>query len=146
LNDRTLERQIDNKIIQECLITTLSSFFGLLALLLAGVGLYGVLSYSVTCRTREIGVRMALGARRSAVLRLIARDAAILVVTGTAIGIPVSLAVTQLARSFLYGISPQDPATILLSSLILLATSSLAALVPALRAMKVDPMVFLRCE
>lgn len=146
LSVRTLEQQIDNNILQERMITTLSSFFGLLALLLACVGLYGVMSYSVTRRTREIGIRLALGSRRSSVLRLILRDASLLVIAGTAIGIPAALAVTRLARSFLYGIGPQDPATIIVSTLVLIVAASIAGLIPAIRATRVDPMVSLRSE
>ena len=141
-----MQQQIDNNILEDRLIATLSSFFGFLALLLASVGLYGVISYSVTRRTREIGIRMALGAQRSEVLRLVIRSAALLVILGAAIGIPAALAVTLLVRSFLYGINPQDPMTIVLGTGVLAAAAALACLLPARRATKVDPMVALRCE
>ena len=124
LNSRTMQQQIDNNILEDRLIATLSSFFGFLALLLAGVGLYGVISYAVTRRTREIGIRMALGAQRSAVLWLILRDAALLMLIGAAIGIPASLAATRLVKVFLYGISAQDPVTIVIGTAVLAAVAA----------------------
>jgi predicted permease len=145
-DSRTLQDQIDANILEDRLIATLSGFFGLLALLLAGVGLYGVLSYVVTRRTREIGIRVALGAQRSAVLGLILRDAALLVGVGAVIGIPAALAASRLIRSLLYGVGAQDPLAIAGGTLALLAVAALAGLVPALRATKIDPMVALRYE
>lgn len=146
LDTRTIEQQIDNNILEERLIATLSSFFGSLALLLAGVGLYGVVSFAVTRRTREIGIRMALGAERSAVLWLVVRGAAVLVLAGAAIGIPVALAISRLVKAFLYGISAQDPLAIVIGTLVLAGVAALASLVPVRRATKVDPLVALRYE
>jgi ABC-type antimicrobial peptide transport system permease subunit len=141
-----MEEQIDEDILEDRLIATLSSFFGVMALLLAAVGLYGVISYAVTRRTREIGIRMALGAPRSAVLRLVIRDAGLLITAGAIIGIPSALALTRLVKSFLYGISAQDPVTIIAGTTVLAAAALLACFVPARRATKVDPMAALRCE
>jgi len=146
MNARTMEQQIDEDILEDRLIATLSSFFGVMALLLAAVGLYGVISYAVTRRTREIGIRMALGAPRSAVLRLVIRDAGLLITAGAIIGIPSALALTRLVKSFLYGISAQDPVTIIAGTTVLAAAALLACFVPARRATKVDPMAALRCE
>jgi predicted permease len=143
---RTMQNQIDASILEDRIIATLSGFFGLLALLLAGVGLYGVLSYAVTRRTREIGIRVALGARRAAVLGLILRDAALLVGIGAVIGISTAFAASKVIKSLLYGVGTQDPAAIAGGTLVLLAVAALAGLVPALRATKVDPMVALRYE
>jgi len=142
----TMQKQIDENILEDRLIATLSGFFGLLALLLAGVGLYGVISYSVTRRTREIGIRIALGARRPALWRLVAFDATLLVGVGAAIGIPVALATTRYIKSLLYGVGTQDPIAIACGTLALVAIGGLACFVPARRATKVDPMVALRYD
>jgi predicted permease len=145
-DSRTLQDQVDANILEDRLIAALSGFFGLLALLLAGVGLYGVLSYTVTRRTREIGIRVALGARRAAVLRLVLCDAALLVGVGAAIGIPAALAASKVIKSLLYGVGAQDPAAITGGTLVLLAVATVAGVVPALRATRVDPMIALRHE
>jgi ABC-type antimicrobial peptide transport system permease subunit len=146
LSARTIRQQMDDDLLQDRLIATLSSFFGFLALLLAGVGLYGVISYGVMRRTREIGIRLALGAPRSAVLWLVLRDGAFLVITGAAIGIPAALAPTRLVKASLYGVSAQDPLTIAAGSFVLASVAALAALLPARRAAHVDPNVALRFE
>jgi ABC-type antimicrobial peptide transport system permease subunit len=143
---RSMNQEIDNDILVDRLIATLSSFFGLLALLLAGVGLYGVISYGVTRRTREIGIRMALGAQRGSVLWLVMRRAAAFLLIGTAIGVPAALFATRLVKSFLYGISAQDPIAIVMATIVLGAVAALASFLPARRATKVDPMVALRHE
>jgi predicted permease len=142
----TMQQQINENILEDRLIATLSGFFGLLALLLAGVGLYGVVSYSVTRRTREIGIRMALGARQAGVLKLIALDAVLLVIIGIAIGMPAALVATRYIKSLLYGVGAQDPITIAAGTVALAAVAALASFVPARRATKVDPMIALRCE
>jgi predicted permease len=144
LSFRTIEQQIDNNIMEDRLMTTLSGFFGALALLLAAVGLYGVISYSVTRRTREIGIRMALGAERGSVVWLVGRHAAALVLIGAAIGIPAALSLSKLVKSFLYGIKPQDTTAIVASLLALLLVAAVASAVPARRATRVDPMEALR--
>lgn len=146
LSIRSMDQEIDNDILVDRLIATLSSFFGLLALLLAGVGLYGVISYGVTRRTREIGIRMALGAQRGSVLWLVMRRAAAFLLIGAVIGVPAALFATRLVKSFLYGISTQDPIAIVGATLVLGAVTALASFLPARRATKVDPMVALRHE
>ena len=146
LNTRTIEQQIDNNILEDRLLTTISSFFGLLALLLAAVGLYGVISYAVTRRTREIGVRMALGAERSSVLWLVTRYSAGLVLAGAAIGIPAAMALSRFVKSFLFGVGAQDATAIAGATFTLLAAAGLASFVPARRATRVDPIVALRQE
>jgi putative ABC transport system permease protein len=120
--------------------------FGLLALLLAAVGLYGVISYSVSQRTREIGVRMALGARASGVLRMVLREAMTLVAIGMAIGWGLAAALSRLIASFLFGVGAMDAATFAATPILLAVVALAASYLPARRAMKVDPMVALRCD
>jgi len=138
--------QVDRSLVQQKLIARLSSFFGLLALLLAAIGLYGVISYSVMQRTREIGIRMALGAERRNVLRLVLAQGAKLTLIGALIGLGASWALTRWIESLLFGVSPTDPATFVIIASSLMAVALLACYVPARRATKVDPMVALRCE
>jgi predicted permease len=142
----TMQKQIDHNILEDRLIATLSGFFGIVALVLAGGGLYGVISYSVVRRTREIGIRIALGADRSEVLRLVLRDAAILVTAGAVIGVPAALAVTRLVKSLLFGVGAQDPLAIAGGTAVLIAIAVLASIIPARRATRVNPIVALRCE
>lgn len=130
----------------EVLIAKLSSFFGALALLLAAIGLYGLMSYAVAGRTREIGLRMALGAQRTNVLWLILREALLLVVTGVVVGIPVALLSSQLLNAMIFGLKSTDPLSMLLVVLVLGAIAALAGFIPARRATKIDPMVALRYE
>ena len=143
---KTLEDQVDRSLTRERLLSKLSSFFGLAALALACIGLYGVLSYAVGRRTQEIGIRMALGARLSEVLSLILRDALLLAGLGTAAGLPLALAAGQLVESFLFGLSPADPLTLAGAAVVMLAVALFAGYLPARRASKIDPMVALRCE
>jgi len=146
LASRTMRSCVDENIVVERLIATLSAFFGLLALLLAGVGLYGVMAHAASRRTREIGVRVALGASRSSVLWLVLGDAALMVGTGGAIGIPLALVLTRLTRTFLYGVSAQDPITVIAGFAILTAVAALASLLPAIRATRIQPSTALRYQ
>jgi putative ABC transport system permease protein len=143
---RVANQRLDNDLFLERLLAKLSSFFALLALLLACVGLYGVMSYDVARRTHEIGIRMALGAQRREVVGLVLRETMLLVVIGVIIGLSASLGATRLIASLLYGLTPNDPLTIALASLLLLAVAALAGYLPARRAARVDPMVALRHE
>ena len=142
----SLSDHIGRSLVQQKLVARLASFFGLLALLLASVGLYGVLSYGVARRTNEIGIRMALGARGRSVLWLVLREALTLVVIGLVLGVGASLALTRTAESLLYELKPNDPLTITLATLLLAAVAVFAGYLPARRAAKVDPMVALREE
>jgi putative ABC transport system permease protein len=143
---RTLNQQVDASLSRERLTADLSIVFSLLATLLAMVGLYGVLSYIVAQRTREIGVRMALGALSTGIYRLIMRDALTLVSSGVLIAIPVSWAVTRGIGTQLHGVSPMDPVTIGLAIALLMCVAMLAGFLPARRAARVDPVVALRYE
>jgi len=146
----TEAQQSDESLLHERLFAKLTSFFGLLALLLACVGLYGILSYAVARRTPEIGVRMALGAQQADVVRMILRETCLLVAAGLAIGVPASLAAARLASSvisdLLYGLKTTDVPTITLAALLLIGVAVCAGSFPARRAMRVDPMVALRYE
>ncbi len=124
----------------------LSGFFGALTLLLAAIGLYGLMAYTVAQRTREIGIRLALGAARLRVLKMILREALALVLAGVLMGLPGALAASRLIAHMLFGLSPNDPATLAFVTSALLVVGTLAAYLPARRAMKVDPMVALRWE
>ncbi len=142
----TLREQVDDSLRQERLIASLCSFFGLLALLLASIGLYGTIAYSVVRRTNEIGIRMALGAQRSQVFRMVLREAALLMLMGLAFGLPLAMGATRWIKSFLFGTSPLDLAGIGAAILVLVMVSTLAGFLPARRAMQVDPMAALRYE
>jgi putative ABC transport system permease protein len=140
------ETMIEATILRERLMATLSSFFGLLALLLACIGLYGILSYGVASRTNEIGIRMALGAEARNVRWLIIREALVLLLAGMALGAPLIVAVTRLAETLLYGLTPTDPVSLVLAAFSLFAVALLASYVPAHRATKIDPLAALRHE
>jgi predicted permease len=146
LHTETLEAPVDRFLSGERMIAVLSTFFGGRALLLASVGLYGLMSYAVTRRTSEIGIRMALGAQRGNVLRLILREVSWLVLAGLAVGIPVALAASRLISGLLFGISATDPVTIASSAAILLTVALFAGYLPARRASRIDPMTALRSE
>jgi ABC-type antimicrobial peptide transport system permease subunit len=128
------------------LIAELAGGFGILALSLATVGLYGLLAYTVTRRTGEIGIRTALGAQRHDVIAMVVTDAARLVGIGLAVGLPAAWAIAHLASSMLFGFSPNDPFTFAVAIGALVGATVLASYVPVWRATKVDPMVALRYE
>jgi ABC-type lipoprotein release transport system permease subunit len=143
---QTLHEQIYESIDQERMVTRSCSFFGLLALTLACIGLYGTMSYFVACKTKEIGIRMALGAPRSRILWMFLRDSVALVVLGLAVGLPLAMGVTRWIRSLLYGLPAIDWVAIGGTVGLMVAVSAVAAYLPARRATKVDPMVALRYE
>ncbi|HVH61508.1 MAG TPA: ABC transporter permease [Candidatus Sulfotelmatobacter sp.] len=143
---KTLAVQVDQSLYQEKLVSALSSFFAGLALLLASIGLYGVLSYAVTRRTNEIGIRVALGAETHQILRMVLREALVLVILGIIIGMPAALAASRLVAAMLYGLKATDPVTILGAAGVMSVVALLASYIPARRAMRVDPMVALRYE
>ena len=143
---RTQIEQIDQILFQERLMARLSSFFGALALLLACIGLYGLLSYEVARRTRELGIRMALGAQRHDLLRLVVGQGILRVLIGAAIGIAAALGVTGFISSMLYGLHTNDPVTFAAVAILLTLVALAACYIPARRAMHVDPMVALRYE
>jgi len=143
---KTQTEQINRSLFRERLVAHLSSFFGLLALALACVGLYGLLAYEVTRRTREIGIRTALGAQQGDVLRIVVGQGLALAALGAALGIAVAAGVTRYIQSFLYGVRPTDPGTFAGVGIVLAMVALAACYLPARRAMKVDPMVALRYE
>ena len=143
---RTLANQIDESITQERLVTWLCTSFGLLATLLTALGLYGVLAFSVAQRTREIGIRVALGAQARDVLKLIIGQGMLLVAVGVALGVGVSLAITRLVASLLFGVTPTNVTTFVAVSAGLVLLALFACYIPARRATKVDPLVALRYE
>jgi len=143
---RSYAATIDEGLLRERLMATLSGFFGALAALISAVGLYGVMSYLVVKRTREIGLRIALGAARSSIVAGILREAVMLLAMGSAIGIGLTLAISGAAKSILFGLEPHDPATIALATVLLAAVTLAATLIPARRAANMEPVVALREE
>ena len=143
---RSLNELVNSSISRDILVARLSTFFGILALLLACIGLYGVMSYTVSRRTREIGVRMALGAHKARVLRMVLQEAMKLVVIGIIIGIPASFLLARVFSSMLFGLSSTDPVSMLIVVVVLAGVACIAGLIPAHRATKVDPLVALRYE
>jgi predicted permease len=142
----TESQSVDQLLFQERLIARLSSFFGILALILACIGLYGLLSYEVSRRTREIGIRMALGAGQRDVLRMVVEEGLELTIAGAVFGVAAALAVTRYLGSILYGVHPGDPVTLIVVAAILMIVALAACWIPARRAARVDPMVALRYE
>jgi predicted permease len=146
VNVNPLAAQVDASIVQERMMATLAGGFGLLALGLASVGIYGLLAYGVARRTREIGIHMALGAQRRKVIALVLRGARRSLVIGLAIGLPLAMAGSRWVESMLFGLKPTDPVAIVAAVLLLATVAHLAAYVPAFRASRVDPLVALRHE
>jgi len=142
----TMSEQVERSLARERAVARLTGFFGVLALLLAAMGLYGVMSYSVARRTNEIGLRMALGAPRGQVVGLVMRDIVRLVAAGVAAGLIAAAATTRLAASLLFGLSAHDPATVAAATLAMVAVALAAGFLPARRAAETDPMVALRHE
>jgi predicted permease len=142
----TFAKQVDGNFTQQAMIAKLTSLFGLLALVLASVGLYGVTAYTVERRTNEIGIRMALGASRSHVLKLILRGALLQMAVALAIGIPVTIAAGRAMAAQLFGVKPYDPRILLLATAALVGAAFLAAVIPAGRAATLDPIRALRSE
>ncbi len=142
----TLEQTLSESVAPRRFNMAVLGIFAAIALVLAAVGVYGIMAFSVTQRTHEIGVRMALGAERRAVLGLIVRQGLAFTLTGVMIGIGGAWVLTRFLTSFLYAVRPTDPATFLVVSAVLVAVSILATYIPARRATKVDPMVALRYE
>ena len=143
---RTQREQIDANMQMERAFAALTSGFGVLALALAGVGIYGIMAYSVASRRNEIGIRLALGAKPGQVRRMILRESSALAIAGIAVGAAAALGMTRLVKSMLYGIQPNDPATVTTSVLLMLAVALAASWIPARRAAGVQPMEALRHE
>jgi putative ABC transport system permease protein len=142
----TLSSKLDESISRERLLAALSGLFGAIALLLATIGLYGVMSYSVARRRNEIGIRMALGAAQGRVLRMVLRETALMIGIGIIVGLAAATATTRFVASFLYGLRPNDPLTLFLAAAVLGSIAMLAGYLPARRASKQNPMTALREE
>jgi ABC-type antimicrobial peptide transport system permease subunit len=141
-----MQQQVDESLFFERMIAALSVAFGVLATVLAALGLYGVMSFTVMRRIREIGIRMALGAEEGRVLRLVLREVALLALLGMAVGLPSAMALGRLVSSQLYGLSPADPPTLIMATGVLAAVALVAGYLPARRAARVDPLTALRHE
>jgi ABC-type antimicrobial peptide transport system permease subunit len=146
LQTQTLDEQVDDLIDQQRFVSKLAGFFALLALALAGIGLYGVMTYSVVRRTSELGVRMALGAPKAALLWMVLRESLTLLAVGICLGIPMSLAASRAIKAGLFGVEPADPLTLIAAVVLISGVLLAGSYIPASRATKIDPMVALRCE
>jgi ABC-type antimicrobial peptide transport system permease subunit len=145
-NVKTQAAQIDQTMNQEIIFARLCTTFAILALLIACVGLYGTMSYTVARRTGEIGIRMALGAQRGAVVWMVLQQVFVLAAVGLAIGVPTALGISRFVESFLFGVKPNSPAALVLAAAILLGAVLLAGSMPARNASRIDPMTALRHE
>jgi ABC-type antimicrobial peptide transport system permease subunit len=143
---KTLAGQLDEIVLTERLIALLSAGFGLLATLLAAIGLYGVMAFVVARRTKELGVRMALGARPSKVIWLVMKEVLLLLSIGLAVGIPAAFGLGRLVAAQLYGVNVFDPRIAIVTTIVLIAASSAAGLIPAYRASRIDPILALRYD
>ena len=143
---KTLRAQTEDSFLRERLLATISTFFGGLALLLASLGLYGLMAYAVARRTTEIGIRMALGARSERIIWLVLRQTLLLVLAGVAAGVPLAIWLSRFTKSLLFGVAPADPLIIAGSVALLISIAILAGFLPARRASRIDPMVALRYE
>jgi len=143
---KTLRAQTEDSFLRERLLATISSFFGGLALLLASLGLYGLMAYAVARRTAEIGLRMALGARRREIIWLIVRETLWLVLAGAVAGIPLAVWLSRYAKALLFGIAAADPVVFATSVAALTGVAVLASFLPVRRASRIDPMVALRYD
>ena len=144
INIRTQQQQIDSTTQQERVFATLTVGFGVLALALACVGIYGIMTYTVTQRTNEIGIRLALGAQRARVRAMVLRESAWLTIIGIVAGLGSALALGRLVKSMLYGLAPSDPLSLTAAGLLLLTVAISAAWIPAARASRIEPMEALR--
>ncbi len=143
---RVFQEQVRESLTQDRLMATLTGFFGMLAAVLASLGIYGVMSYTVARRTNEIGIRMALGAQQGRILSMILREASELLLIGLVIGVGLSLAATRVTRTMLFGLEPHDPLTLALAAALLAGVAVAASYMPARRAARLDPMTALRLE
>jgi putative ABC transport system permease protein len=147
VNDvKMMPDELEESVAQPRFRTMLLGLFGAMALVLVATGIFGVISYSVSCRTHDIGIRMALGASRTSILRMILRETLVLAVAGLAVGIPCALAASHLIAHLLFNVSANDPLTLIAVGVALAAVALLAGYLPARRAMAVDPMLALRHE
>jgi ABC-type antimicrobial peptide transport system permease subunit len=142
----TLRDQLSGRLDQETLIAELVSFFGLLALLLACIGLYGVMAHGVVRRTKEIGIRMALGAERRSIIWMVLRETIVLILIGVGIGVPAAIGAGRLVASQLFGLGAADPVTLVAATSLLTGVALLAGLLPARKASRVNPLIALRYE
>jgi len=141
-----MDEQIGFSLRTERLMASLSAVFGGLATLLAAIGLYGVMAYTVTRRTREFGLRVAFGALQRDIIWLVMRDVLILIAAGLAVGVPLAFALSTLVRSQIFGLGPHDPLTLVSSTLMLALVACLAGLIPAIKASRADPVQSIRSE
>lgn len=146
VNLSTVQDQIDRSLLRERLVATISGLFGVLALLLAAIGLYGVLSYGIARRTREFGIRIAIGAEGASILRMVLREAGWVLGSGIAAGLIAAWWLGRIVSSLLYGVQPGDLASLAIAVVALSAAGAVAAWIPARRVARIDPIQALRCE